>query len=329
MQFDWMGIYALLPADWQELIRLSNPVVLARLQEIRVRQGQPVLAYATGAEYLLGQKGFQTQAIGAVRASAEHIRHLLATVSKNSLYALEEELRSGYVTVAGGHRIGLAGRAVVERGRVKTLKHITGFNIRLARQVKGCAKRLLPALVSSTGLVDSTLIVSPPQAGKTTLLRDLARALSTGEGLKRGYKVSIIDERSELAACYQGVPQLDVGPRSDVLDACPKAEGMMMALRSLSPEVLVTDEIGRREDTEAIEEAVHCGVSMLVTAHGQSFEELERRPALASLLNQGAFGRFVFLSNRQGPGTIEGVYDRQRRTSAALKGGTTLERLGD
>jgi stage III sporulation protein AA len=123
----------------------------------------------------------------------------------------------------------------------------------------------------------------------------------------------VVDERSELAACYQGVPQLDIGPRVDVLDACPKAEGMMMALRSLSPEVLVTDEIGRREDAEAIEEALHCGVTILATAHGSSWDELLRRPALKDLLLRGSFSRFVFLSTRKGPGTVEAVLDAKQQ----------------
>jgi stage III sporulation protein AA len=122
--------------------------------------------------------------------------------------------------------------------------------------------------------------------------------------------VTIIDERSELAACYQGMPGLDVGPRSDVLDACPKAEGMMLALRALSPEVLVTDEIGRKEDVAAIQEALYCGVKVLTTAHGSSLDELSRRPALGELIEEQAFGRYVVLSSRAGPGTIEAVWDR-------------------
>ncbi|MDP3486426.1 MAG: ATPase, T2SS/T4P/T4SS family, partial [Bacillota bacterium] len=145
-----------------------------------------------------------------------------------------------------------------------------------------------------------TLVISPPQAGKTTLLRDIARQLSD-----KGQRVCIVDERSEIAGCYNGCPQLDVGLRTDVMDGCPKAEGMLMALRALSPDVIITDEIGRAEDAAAIEEALNSGVRVIASAHGSTYEEVAARPNLSTLLQRGLFQRVVILSNRRGPGTIE------------------------
>jgi stage III sporulation protein AA len=290
----------------------TDQQLLAGLQEIRIRQGQPVLGYGAQGELWLCSQGFVASARSPIVADQLAVRHLLATISQSSLYALEEELRSGYVTIPGGHRVGLCGRAVLENGRVKSLKYITGFNLRLAKQVVGCAQPLLPRLLKTDGIPHSVLVVSPPQAGKTTLLRDLARSLSKGLfGLARGMKVVVVDERSELAACYQGVPTLDLGPRCDVLDACPKAEGMLMALRALSPEVLITDEIGRPEDAAAVMEALHSGVTVISSAHANNLAELELRPVFRQLLGSQSFGRYVLLSTRLGPGTIEAVLDRE------------------
>lgn len=304
-------VFSILPDAWHASLLKSPAKILAQVQELRVRQGQPVLAYGVFGELALADQGLVTNWQNAYVAQADQIAHLLATVSQNSIYALEAELRSGYVTVMGGHRVGLAGRAVTENGRVRTLKYITGFNIRFARQVIGCGAAILPKLFTADGRLQSTLIVAPPQAGKTTMLRDLTRSLSLGENCTRGYKIVVVDERSELAACYRGIPQLDIGPRADVLDACPKAEGMMMALRSLSPEVLVTDEIGRREDADAIEEALHCGVTILATAHGSSWDELLLRPVLKDLLLSGSFARYVFLHTLRGPGTVQALLDKK------------------
>ncbi len=309
----WKTLLNLFPEEWQAPLLQSPTYILEQVQELRIRQGQPILAYGTFGERVLTTTGLQQEWTHTMIATAHGVRHMLATISQSSIYALETELRCGYVTIAGGHRIGLAGRAVVENGRVRTLKYISGFNIRVAREVKGCGLQILPLLFAEEGELCSTLLIAPPQGGKTTLLRDLVRNLSWGQNCPRAYKITVVDERSELAACYQGVPQLDVGPRTDVLDACPKAEGMMMALRALSPEVLVTDEIGRREDAEAIEEALHCGVTVLATAHGSSWDELLKRPALKDLLLRGSFTRFILLSSRAGPGTIEAVLDAKRQ----------------
>jgi len=237
---------------------------------------------------------------------------MLNLITNHSLYALEEELRRGYVTIEGGHRIGLSGKVVVEGGRVRHLRDVTGFNVRIARQLPGVAGDLVPYIFHG-GRVENVLIVSPPQCGKTTLLRDLARIASTGDKGLSPRKVGIVDERSELAGCVRGIPQHDVGPRTDVLDGCPKAEGMMMMIRSMSPDILVVDEIGRREDGEAVYEAVHAGVHVFTTAHGRTLEEVCRRPTISALARDGVFNRYVLLSRRRGPGTVEGVFDRSFR----------------
>jgi stage III sporulation protein AA len=159
-----------------------------------------------------------------------------------------------------------------------------------------------------------TLLISPPRAGKTTILRDLVRLLSSGipDLHFPGLSVGVVDERGELAACYDGVPQHDLGPRVDVLDHCPKALGMLMLLRSMSPQVVATDEIGRPEDVTALWEMVNTGLSVLATAHASSWEELEQRPYLRDLVRDRIFQRYVFLSRRRGPGTVDGIWDEER-----------------
>lgn len=234
----------------------------------------------------------------------------VARLSQWSVYALEEELRQGFITLRGGHRVGLSGRGTVEGGRLRALKDLGGLNIRISREVTGSAEPLLPDLLGNAKW-RSALLVSPPQCGKTTLLRDLCRLMSRGVprlGMV-GVKVGIVDERSEIAGSVEGVPQRDVGPRTDVLDAVPKAEGMIMMVRSLSPQVLVTDEIGREEDATAILDATRSGIQVLASAHGSSVEDVARRPSTRILFEEGVFERIIVLSRRRGPGTVESILD--------------------
>jgi len=299
-------ILPLLADRLRQALSSVAPGVLETLEEIRVRVGRPLHLVVGDGEVFLPQ---------AVVTAAD-FRATLELITGSSLYALEEELRNGYITLPGGHRVGLAGRAVLENGRVRTLKHLSGLNFRVSREFPGAATDVLdviwPIGAGSSAPAErpmSALIVSPPRAGKTTVLRDLARLLSTGGPGRPGLKVVIVDERSEIAGCFEGLPQKDVGPRTDVLDACPKAAGMMMALRSLGPEVLVADEIGRPEDAAAIHEAVNAGVTVVSSAHGASLEEIRRRPAIREIIAGGAFGRYVFLGRRPAPGTVVAVLD--------------------
>lgn len=270
-----------------------------RPEEIRMRIGQPLLL-SQGSRELFWDKpsGKLTGSMeGAYRVSEGDIREVVLHISKYSLYAFEEELRAGFMTVQGGHRIGIAGRAVCEKGSIRTIRQISFLNIRIAGERKGCADPVMPYLRAGQP-VFNTLIVSPPGVGKTTLLRDCLRQLSAGDGKHPGLKVGVVDERSELAACYLGQPQNDLGPRTDVMDGCPKSEGMLLLLRSMSPQVIGVDELGGEADFAAVEYALHCGTRILGTLHGESMAELKLKPHLSRWLSQGFFERYLLIRRK-------------------------------
>ncbi|MCR4963608.1 MAG: stage III sporulation protein AA [Firmicutes bacterium] len=302
-----------LPEAWRQYLNDLPPALLAELEEIRLRPEHPVLLrFHTREGWLNGRGGLSREPEAGCRFSAGDFGKSVLLITDSSYYALAEELRRGYVTLPGGHRAGITGRAVLEKGQVRTLKDLSAVNIRLARHIPGLARPLLPLLADAQGRLCHTLLVAPPRAGKTTMLRDMACLLSSG-AMGEALCCGVVDERSELAALRLGVPPLPVGPRSYVLDGCPKAEGLMMLLRSMGPQAVLCDEIGRPEDVAAIAEAAHAGVKVIATAHGAPGEDLARRPALRQLLADKAFGRFVFLSRRLGPGTVETVLDGEMR----------------
>ncbi len=268
---------------------------LEHLQEIRLRCGQPVML-----------KGRDGQIFPMVeRISAADLRETVSLLSAYSLYAFEEELRQGYLTIEGGHRVGFCGKAVMEKGEIRTLKQINALNIRIAGEQKGWGEEFLPDLMED-GKFCHTLIISPPGCGKTTLLRDIVRCLS-----ERMLTVGVVDERGEIAPLRDGVPQMDVGMCTDVLEGCPKAKGMVLLLRSMGPDVIAVDELGRKEDVDAVHEVLHCGVRLIATAHGVDMEDLRNRPHLESLMREKVFERYVFLSARNGTGTLEVILDRE------------------
>lgn len=269
------------------------------LQEIHIRNGRHIVLVIKGEKILPDQGG---QVVGA-----REFREILEHISNYSLYAFEEEIRKGYLTIPGGHRVGVAGKVLLDQGQVRTIRHITFLNIRVSHEILGCADRIMPVLFDKDRFL-STLIVSPPGAGKTTLLRDIVRQTATGGGMFPPKNVSVIDERSEIAGCYMGVPQRDVGIHCDVLDACQKQEGIRMMLRSMAPEVIAVDEIGAPQDYEALITALTSGCALLATVHGNSFPHIREKPQLKRMLDERMFERVLFLQGGE-PGKITAVYD--------------------
>ena len=304
-----LGLLEALSPGWKRLLGPVFESIGNSIQEIRISQEKPIIVKTAAGELFVSTFGTSERVDQAVVPDAKMIRELLDAVTASSVYALQDAMSEGFIPLPGGHRVGLCGQVRTEGGKVAGFRHITGFNIRVNRDLRGVSQPLLKRLVRPDGRIWSTLVISPPGAGKTTLLRDLIRTLSYGApeyGLKP-HRVGVADERGELAGGYRGVAQNDLGPRADVIDLCPKRFALAMLVRTMGPDVVVTDEIGHPEDGQAVLEAVAAGVSLLCSAHGGSVEDVAKRPAIRPLVEAEVFQRVVVLSARLGPGTVERV----------------------
>ena len=320
-----------LPESMRDRIEKLPAQTLQQLEEIRIRTNTDTLLISGGREYSLRD---------GVEITAEVLEEILNRLLDYSYYAYEEELSRGYITIEGGHRVGICGRVTLENGQVHLIKDVSSLNIRRSREITGASEKILGAVLSpakapaesvpnagiSAGcgdekspvtsdllgvcssaadygrmVVRNTLIISPPKCGKTTMLRDLARNLSNA-----GFRIWICDERSEIAGCYDGKTSYDLGPRTDVLDGCPKADGILMLIRAMSPDVVMTDEIGKPEDAAAIRSALSAGVKIITTIHGSSFEDAAKS-AVGSLITDHVFETLIFLSAQPVTGTVEKI----------------------
>lgn len=287
------------------------------IEEIRLRSQKPLILNANNRDYFYNQNlnKLDTKMDNPYIVTKEDIEQTFQIICKYSIHSFMDDIKKGFITLRGGHRVGLVGKAIVEDGQVKNMKHISSLNIRVSREIIGCSNNVLSHIIRGDNQVNNTLIISPPQCGKTTLIRDIVRNLSNGNkdyGFK-GIKVALIDERNEISGSYLGVPQMDVGIRTDIIETCPKDLGIMMLLRSMSPNLIVTDEIGNIDEIKALYTALNGGVNLITTVHGDSIEDIKSRKELSNLLDKDLFKKIIILSAKKGPGTVEKIYDLEEK----------------
>lgn len=276
------------------------------IEEIRLRTQRPLMVYTSGGGCCVCRGGGLSLSDGLF-VSDDDVAQTFKALTGQSPYAFEDEVRQGFLTLESGIRAGLAGIALVTGGTLRTYKTVSGINFRIPREAKGVAAMLLPYL-SDAGRLQSSLILSPPRLGKTTLARDIARCAGNGSGLEPA-RVTVVDERQELAACAHGRSLFDVGRETDVISGVNKAQGVFMALRSLSPDVIVTDEIGRSEDLEALREVGNSGVVMVATAHAPDYAGLQHKLFFKRIGEERLFEHYVVLSARLGRITVSQIHD--------------------
>ncbi len=290
-QNELIGLLEYLPTEWSNSIKKQDQALLQKATELRFRLER-------GCSLSCGEKNYMVPSVNVTKGELEFIMEKLF---QGAAYRFEHQIENGYISLPGGHRVGLCGSFVTdEKGKIR-VHDISSLNFRICREKSGVAERLYPKLLCD-GRFCSTLIVSEPCGGKTTLLTELAKKLSN-----EGYRCAIIDERSEIASMYQGISQKDVGELADVLDGYPKPYGMMIALRTLSPQVIICDEIGSAAETDRMIEAMNAGVPILASAHARDEEELFNRPQIDRLLRAGVLSKIVILKGAAEPGRIRKV----------------------
>lgn len=265
----------------------QNKKIEQELQEIRIRCKRPIILKSRNIEIIIEYK-----------VNEKEILTILERLCNNSIYAYKNQICEGFITVKGGHRVGITGTGVIENGKIINIKYITSLNFRIAREVKGCSSKILDKIIDvKNNSVNNTLIISPPGMGKTTILRDIIRNISNGITSIEvsGKTCGVVDERGEIAAMYHGIPQNDIGIRTDVIENVSKSKGMEILIRSMAPEVIACDEIGSKEDVEAIRKALLSGVKGIFTMHGKDLEEIKLNKEINELIENKQIEKIIFL----------------------------------
>jgi stage III sporulation protein AA len=304
---DWTKVLEkYLPTHIHTALCAVSSSILPFVEELRLRTSRPLMIYTAERGYCVGADG-RVGSLSGLIVTEKDIEQTYMAVTGKSPYAFEDEIRQGFLTLSSGIRAGLSGSAMMSGDKLKTYKSVSGINFRIPREMTGICSELLP-YISDNGRLVNTLIISSPKLGKTTIARDIARSAGSGIGLAP-CKVSLIDERQELAASLYGTPLFDVGRETDVISGVLKHIGVFMALRSLSPDVIVTDEIGKSEDLEALKEVANSGVIMIATAHAPDLSSLLNRLFFRQVFDAQLFDAWVVLSASLGRVTIQQVHD--------------------
>lgn len=289
----------------------ANPAQYVTLEEIRLRVAKPIILKFSSSEAIL-----------CYIASTEDVLETLQNICENSIYTYQNQICNGFITIKGGHRVGIVGNVIMQNDKITNINYISSLNFRIARQIKGASNKILKFILDlENNTIYNTLIVSAPGGGKTTLLRDIVRKISNGieEISFKGITVGVVDERGEICAMHKGIAQNDVGSRTDTLCNVPKSIGMKMLIRSMSPKVIVADEIGSKADTEAICEAICSGVKGIFTAHGATLEDIMLNKSLNELLNSHIIERIIILGSDISKREVEKVYTLNKLNSEYVK----------
>ncbi|MCL2540671.1 MAG: stage III sporulation protein AA [Firmicutes bacterium] len=284
---------------------ISRNLDLSKLTEIRLRSQRPVIV-EYGGYYYLSPLGITDDSTKAIVCDSGSLNDLVFKACECSIYSHNEQLKQGFITVSGGCRVGVCGELVTDKGEAKTMKNFSSVNVRFPHQIKNCSLNALRFIADEDG-IKNTLIISPPGGGKTTFIRDLAYQLSDKHLCRN---VLVVDERNEIAAVVNGVPQLNVGEYTDIISGSSKMFGLESGIRTMKPDVIVLDELANIQDALAVEFCIGAGVRLIATAHAKNLNELKRKAALKNLLDGSVFDRFVVLSEREGAGTLEGIFDQ-------------------
>lgn len=293
---------------------ILNSIKLLRyddLCEIRLRVGRPITVNYKNSYFFLGESGLCNEK-NAFICTNDLIKIVISKASRFSIYSVNEEIKQGFITAIGGIRIGIVGEIVYENDKILTVKNFSSLNIRIPHQIFGSAYKPSKFIIDiDNKKVFNTLILGSPATGKTTILRDLCNQINNN---LKDHNILLLDERMEIASCVDGVPQLKVGNATDIISGGKKSYNIINGLRTMSPNVIAVDEIGSIEDINAIEYAVNCGVNIIATIHSKNIYELSKKTDLKNLINQRAFDRYVEISNINGKGTIENIYDENLKS---------------
>ena len=279
------------------------------LNEVRIRIDKPIVAFMNGQAYFVGENGLTNNLNAAIIATKTMIEDIVYRASGCSIYSVNEQIKQGFIMSSSGVRLGLCGTLVVENGVIKTIRNFTSINIRIPHEIRGCCLNAFSDIVSDKE-VKNTLIISPPGCGKTTFLRDFLKQLSS-----KNYclNVLVVDERGEIACQSEDNQVFDVGNFCDIVSFSPKCEAIMQGIRVMGPNLIVTDELSGKEDVDAVVKSINSGVGVVASIHSDNMEKLKNKKEFIRLFESKYFERYVLLSARSGPGTIEGVYDENFR----------------